>query len=113
MHKTPLIGTKQFIASPNIFTKLSPSLSLTKSPCLSKRHLMNLKEEKINYLLKYASSNIQENLLEEDSYMDTEEDVRASFIPTLKKINLFQEINKTLMQDDSIRPNFLIKKDSG
>jgi hypothetical protein len=106
---TPLIstGSMQLIASPNIITKFSPSLTLTKSPWMNKRFISDIKEDKKNLLLKYATSS---HIQEEDSYLDTEEDVTVSIIPPMKKTCLFQEINKTLKNDDTLGHTVHVKR---
>jgi hypothetical protein len=103
---TPSVGNRQLIASPNIIAKFSPSMTLSKSPWMNKRFITEINVDKKNILLKYISSHIQE----EDSYLDTDEDVKASIIPPFKKTCLFQEINKSLKMDDTFGTKFLFPK---
>jgi hypothetical protein len=107
VRSTPL-PSKKLIASPTIINTFSPSLVLRHTPLLlGKRAIDDSKEEKKNLLLKYATPKIQE----EDSYIDTEEDVEIKSLPMSKKKTLLQEINKILKKDDTIDYGFKIKED--
>lgn len=74
INRTPIL-TSKYIASPNLKSKFSPSLSIKKSPMMTKRLKLNLEEEENNHknnislrkkesknlLMKFAGFNLKEN----------------------------------------------------
>jgi hypothetical protein len=109
---TPLPSkASHFIASPNLLSKLSPSVLLSKSPCINKRYLVNdAKVDKKNMLLKYIANTSVIN--EDDVYSDTDEEVTVTSLPPQRRTLLLNELNKSLKNTDNLMFNILIDSKS-
>jgi hypothetical protein len=115
MSKSPTMSSAKFIVSPNLKSKFSPCITITKSPTLKDKKHFGLKyknqTDSRNFLMRYAA--VKKNGKEKE---DKEEDTIKELINFMsdkkktdnsKKLNGFNSSNEN--EDSTIDENVIIK----